>query len=364
MKSATDELGQQITTQDMANVDETLSKLDRKSAKKLATKSFMEFCRSVHLSSHTMNRLANFASRWAKLEDYPYTGSEEAKANLDPSPSNPSFGAAGPSRTGGGTTAGAQTRTGQHHQGYNQPRPDTVPTIRSVNTELPVRPSQWLLPLQKNAGLGSIEDAAMARHINRLVDDMKNSCPGDQLRGYWHLLDGFYSRCAASGRSTLEYDSDDDDDDNDDDGIEGSSMGMANWNLFSIVQYRTTASDFATHSIVDALQLPRPNGQDCLHWDRNAWVNRMVADPRNRAANGAQLDVRMGRVYVIAAIFEAHLGSEAAENAIMDQVIEILNRHQSYYTSVARSSREVLVSARRYHSIRQTLKRKFRHSRR
>ncbi|ERS96186.1 hypothetical protein HMPREF1624_07094 [Sporothrix schenckii ATCC 58251] len=326
--------------------------------------------------------------RWAKLEDYLYTGSEVAKSNLDPSPTNPSFGTAGPSRTGGDTNAGIRTRTGQDHQDYNQPRPDTVPTIRSVNTELPERPSQWLMPLQKDAGLGILEDAAMARHINRLVEDMKDSCPGDELRGYWHLLDDYYSRCAETGRSTLEYDGDDDDDD--DDGTGGSYIGMDNWNLFSIVQYRTTVSDFATHNIVDALRLPRPNGQDCLHWDRDAWEDRMVADPRNKAANGAQLDARMHRVwsylskrsffemltpaidqgthvirfhrYVIAAIFEAHLGSESAENAVMDQVIDILNRHQSYYASVARSSREVLMSARRYHSIRQTLKRKPRHS--
>lgn len=294
--------------------------------------------------------LASFSQRWSQLETYPYTGSEKAKMDLDPSPNNPSFETAGP------------VRTGQGHQEH-------LPTIRSVNSTAPIQQSRTsqVAPREINDPvLGPILSNLRTRRIQQLVAEMKQTCPGDENLGYSHLLTSFMNECARTGQVTITRDADDDDPYTKED----------DWNLCAIVQYRLTLARLAVYYIVDVLGLPRPNGETCLEWHKYDWERRMVQDTRRNLHSVLHLQMAQGRLwdymrkyrfrqkleptseqgpsfsrfyeYVIAAVFEARLENTDAEIAVMDQVLAIIAKHENHYERIARADPEVQKTRRRY----------------
>ncbi|KIH95328.1 hypothetical protein SPBR_03954 [Sporothrix brasiliensis 5110] len=370
LQSATDEVEGQLTDQDRTDADAKLMSLDNTSAEKLKTKTFIELCRSVRRACNKRHRLvdqhrfsfssqddewglswnqttaiqlASFAQRWARLETYPYTGSEQSKSNLDPSPNNPEFAKIGPSQAG--------------HQALDWYQ-EKEPTIRSINAALPIQRSRS--HSQDGAGLGPLHGSALKERIKNIVQLMKQQCPGEENGGYNHMLYYFMDRCAMTGQNTLPPDPD----------SGGVGSEDDHWDLQAIVHYRLTVAELAVYGIVDALRLPRPNGETCLQWHRFEWEQAMIQDPRNTVSNVWELEKVQRRLwdymvarhdfkktveptpeqgpkltrfhsYIIAAIFEAHLDNEAAENEIMDKVAAILSGHEEYFKHIAQNDKHV-----------------------
>lgn len=364
MTAQTNDFEAQIGAVDQARVDQRMAALDNKDVAGFQTKTYMAFCQAVYESCHRKHRLmhqhqfafscqddewglpwqqsasiplASFAQRWQELETYPYAGTEQRRLNMDPSASNPSFANQNSAQTG-------------------------RPTIRVIDTDLPVRQSHRKLfsgvePLSL-PGPVPITTDSHTRRVEELARAMQRTCPGDENNGHWEALNTFYEKCAATGKSTFPSDPE---------SARGSDMDE--WDLDSIVQYRLSMSQLAVCGIVDYLNLPRPSNQTCLEWDKKSWHENMIKDVRRILFDESDVVSGTNRLagymqkhrffctlsptpdqgppflrfydYILAAIFEARLDSVQRENQTIDKIIKVIDAHRKYYERIAYASNDV-----------------------
>ncbi|CAK7204352.1 hypothetical protein SEUCBS139899_007107 [Sporothrix eucalyptigena] len=325
--------------------------MSQEGARDLQTHTYNEFCHSddqwsLPWNQSTATPLAYFEQRWSQLQTYPYRGSEEAKRNLDPSPSNPSFSQEGSCDVRHGSAAE-----------HVSPQSPTASGSTDITT------SQIGSDELHDPFLGPLLSSLYHRRIQEMVTLWRMTCPGDENAGYWHILNAFMSRCAKTDQ-VIDVITEDD--------IQNSDSERedidAHFNLADIIEYRLNMAQLAEHILYD-LGLPRPGNKSCLSWNPHEWEDDIVADTSYGFADVFVLRRQKNRLwmrmhdrgfssrllptpqqgpifarfnrYLLAAVIEARLTSEAEEERILSAMLEHIDRAQKFYEDKARANPDV-----------------------
>ncbi|KAL1895661.1 hypothetical protein Sste5346_005132 [Sporothrix stenoceras] len=169
--------------------------------------------------------LKEYGARWDKLETVPYTGSEEIKSHLDPSPDNPYF---------------LGTSTLVLAAGGHRPSHDCT----------------------YDAFVGPFLESLHSNNIKAMVQLWRGTCPGDDAYGHGPGFAYYLEKCMETGKATpiTVYDLEEDED----------PTPMMFYDVVEILKYRWNMAALA-EDILETLDLPHPANQSCLMWNRAFW---------------------------------------------------------------------------------------------